>query len=100
MDLASKIVALWRPLRGWEFLQTFPRNKCPSTSGQAQCYKNFFGVKLLLLGPYSQHFIFFVTYGWAQQARVFVPDEHFQLSVLQHSSLAFPSISYEENESL
>jgi len=29
-------------------------------------------------GPYSQHFILFVTYGWAQWARVFVPGMLFQ----------------------
>ncbi len=28
----------------------------------------------VLIGPYPQHFIFFATYKWAQQARMFVAD--------------------------
>ncbi len=34
------------------------------------------------LGFYSQHFIFFVTYEWVQQAGVFVPGKSFQPSVM------------------
>jgi hypothetical protein len=33
-------------------------------------------------GRYSQHFIFCVTYEWVHLARVFVPDKHFQPSVM------------------
>ncbi len=36
---------------------------------------------------YSQHFIFFLTYKWVQQARVFVLGKPFQTSVLWHTSL-------------
>jgi hypothetical protein len=35
-------------------------------------------------GPYSQHFIFFVTYEFAQLARVFLPGDAFYSSVTQH----------------
>ncbi len=35
-----------------------------------------------LPGPYSQHFIFFITYKWAQYARVFDPSKP---SVMYHS---------------
>jgi len=39
------------------------------------------------LGPYSQNFIFIVTYKQAQQVRVFVTGKYFQPSLMQHSSL-------------
>jgi hypothetical protein len=32
--------------------------------------------------PYSQHFIFFVTYEWAQKAKVLVTGEPFQSSIM------------------
>ncbi len=32
--------------------------------------------------PYGKHFIFFVTYEYAQKARVFVPDRLFQPSLI------------------
>jgi hypothetical protein len=34
------------------------------------------------LGAYSQHFIFCVTCEWLQKARVFVPDNNFQSTVM------------------
>jgi hypothetical protein len=37
---------------------------------------------ITVLGPCSQHFIFFVTYESDQKARVFVPAKPFQPSVL------------------
>ncbi len=33
-------------------------------------------------GVYSQHYIFCVTYEWVYLARAFVPDKHFQLTVM------------------
>jgi len=33
-------------------------------------------------GPYSQHFLFFVTYNWTQYSRVFVHDASFQPSLM------------------
>ncbi len=36
----------------------------------------------LLLGLYSQHFIFYLTYEWAKRAGVFVPDKPFQPNVM------------------
>ncbi len=46
------------------------------------------------------HFIFFVTYDWAQKARVFVTGKPFWPTVVQLSSLLGQYISYEENEVL
>ncbi len=47
--------------------------------------------------PYSQHLIFFVTYEWAQWAKVFVPGKPFRPSVMLHSSLLGTLVSYIEN---
>jgi hypothetical protein len=41
-------------------------------------------VMLSVVAPYSQHFTFLVTCEWVQYARVFVPGEPFQSSVMQH----------------
>ncbi len=45
---------------------------------------------------YSQHFILFITYKWAQQGRVFVNDQPFLPSVIWQSSLLGPFVCYEE----
>jgi hypothetical protein len=50
--------------------------------------------------PYSQHFIFFVSYDRAQKARVFVHSKPFQPSVTKHYSFIGTSTSYRENEVL
>jgi hypothetical protein len=52
------------------------------------------------LEPQSQHFIFLVTSEWSQKARVFVTVKPFEQSVIQHSSLFGPFLSYEEHEVL
>jgi hypothetical protein len=36
----------------------------------------------MILVPYSQHFIFFVTYEWVLEAMLFVTGEPFQPSVI------------------
>ncbi len=51
-------------------------------------------------GAYSQHFIFFVTYHWAQKARVLHYTRLERLARGKHSSLLDPFVSYEENEVL
>ncbi len=43
---------------------------------------------------------FFITYEWAQWARLFAPGKPFQLSVIKHSILLGPLVSYEEKEVL
>jgi hypothetical protein len=53
-----------------------------------------------LNGAYSQHFIFFATFKWAEEARVFVTGKPFQPDVMKHSSFLGPLISYEENKVL
>ncbi len=50
------------------------------------------------IGAYSQHCIFFINYPWAQKDRVFVSGDSFQASVMLHSSLLGPIISYKEDK--
>jgi hypothetical protein len=54
--------------------------------------------------PYSQRFIFFVNYKWAQRVIIFVFDRYFQFSLISaskagdlHSSLLGPFVSYEDD---
>jgi hypothetical protein len=51
-------------------------------------------------GPYSKHFISFVTYKWAQSARVLFNTKLERFDKDKYSSLGDPFISYEENEVL
>ncbi len=37
------------------------------------------------MDPYLQHFIFFVTYEWAQYVRMFVPGKSYQPSEMWQS---------------
>jgi hypothetical protein len=53
-----------------------------------------------LLGPYSQHFIFFATYKWAQKARVLVPAKPFWLIIIQCPSMLGPFVIYIGNNVL
>ncbi len=48
--------------------------------------------------PYSQHFIFFMTYEWTQKAFVFVPRKPLKPNVIEHSSLLGSFINYKEND--
>jgi hypothetical protein len=57
-------------------------------------------VSLAGMGPYSQHFIFFVTYELSQSARVFVTSKPFQPNVMEYSCLLGQLVSYEENKVL
>jgi hypothetical protein len=46
-------------------------------------------------GPYLQHFIFFVTYELAQQARVFVTSKPFQPSLIfKGKAGAYPGVEH------
>ncbi len=47
---------------------------------------------------YSQQFILLVTHEWAHWIGVFVPGKPFQRSVMKHSSLLCPFLSYKEKE--
>jgi hypothetical protein len=51
-------------------------------------------------GPYSENFIFFVTYDWAQQALVLHYTGLERLARDKHFKLLGPFVSYEENEVL
>jgi len=42
---------------------------------------------IIVQGPYSQHFIFFLTYDCVQWATTIVPGKPVQPTVLKHSSL-------------
>ncbi len=53
-----------------------------------------------LQGLYSQHFIFFVTYKWAQKACIFVLGKPFHITVIQHSNLLSLVVCNVENEVL
>jgi hypothetical protein len=46
------------------------------------------------LGPYSQHFIFFVTYEWAEQARVLYCAKLEGLARDKHSCKLGPFVGY------
>jgi hypothetical protein len=46
--------------------------------------------------PYSQHFVFFVTYEWTWQARVLQKTTLERLAREKHSSLLEPFVSYEK----
>ncbi len=43
---------------------------------------NFSSSRLMIQGPHSQHFIFFVTYEETQQATLFVPVKLYHPSVM------------------
>ncbi len=51
-------------------------------------------------GPYSQHFIFFATYKWAQKAWVLNNTRLEKLASNKHSSLLGQFLSFGENEAL
>ncbi len=54
-------------------------------------------VTLTLLGS-QYNFTFLASNEWVHKAGVFIPGKPFQASVMQHSSLLGPFLSYEENE--
>jgi hypothetical protein len=57
-------------------------------------------VREVMLVANSQHLIFFVTYEWAQYARVLIYTRPERLASNKHSGLSGLFISYEENEGL
>ncbi len=63
-------------------------------------YKENEVIWIQLMRTYSQHFIFFITYEWVQQGRVFVPGMFLQPSVMKHPSSLHPLVSYKENGAL
>ncbi len=68
-----------------EFLKSVAQRKLNKTL--SPIHLNF-----LQLWPYSQHFIFFATYKWAQYARVFVLAKPFQPCLMfVGKAVAYPS---------
>jgi len=63
-----------------------------NTLAYYNCQFYIFTVK----GPYSQLFVFFMTYKWIQKASVRVPIKPFNYCVMYHSSLLCSFVSYEE----
>jgi hypothetical protein len=55
---------------------------------------------IAVLGPYSQHFIFFVSFESAQQARLLYNINLERLASDKQSNLLGQSVSYKENEVL
>ncbi len=53
-----------------------------------------------ILVPYSQHFIFFVTYESDQSAKLFHSTKLERLTSAKHSNLLGQFLSYEEDEVL
>ncbi len=51
-------------------------------------------------GPYSQHFVFFVTCKWTQQVRALQNTKPERLASYKHSSLMLEFLRYEEKEVL
>jgi hypothetical protein len=51
-------------------------------------------------GPYSQHFVFFVTYKWTQQVIGLHNTKPERLASYKHSSLLLKFLRYEEKEVL
>ncbi len=74
--------------------------KHSSFLGQCMSYEENEVLWIWSLESYSQHFILFITYTRAQWPIVFVPGNTFLLSVMKHSSLLGPCVSYEENKVL
>ncbi len=58
---------------------------------------NNHGNKIQNQVPYSQHFIFLVTYVWAQKARASEYTRPEQFGTYKHSSLMGKVVNYEEN---
>jgi hypothetical protein len=56
----------------------------------SECKTIFF----LNLRPYSQRLVFFITYEWAQKAKLFVPGKPFQPNLMCHSCLLGPYTHY------
>ncbi len=71
-----------------------------SLLGQFVGYKENEVLWILLQGPYSQHFIFFLTDKWAYEARVLYYTMVEKLANDKHSSLLVQFVGYEENEVL
>jgi hypothetical protein len=64
---------------------------------QSQVMKKTVGCEYNPKGPYSQHFIFFITYEWAQKTRVLHYIRLYMLTRDKHTVLLGPITSYEEN---
>jgi hypothetical protein len=58
--------------------------------GQSQMTKN--------QGPYSSHFIFYVTYKWAQKSRVSHYTKHKRFAIDKYSCLLGPFVSYNKRK--
>ncbi len=81
-------------------LERLAKDKCTSLLGTSISYKEN---EVWWTGPpgqYSRHFIFFVTYGWAQQARALYYSRLERLAKDKHSSLLGSFVSYNEIEEL
>ncbi len=65
--------------KSFDFIAEVSRVKC---NGHIEMAELATAIIVGDLGPYSQHFIFFVTYKWAKKARGVVPGKPLQHSVM------------------
>jgi len=80
--------------------ERFDRDKHSNLLSPFVTYKDDELLLIQFHGLYSQYLIFFVTYKCAQEARAFVSGKLFQWSVMKHTSLLGPFISYKNDELL
>jgi hypothetical protein len=78
-------------------LERLACDKNSSLLGKFMSYKENEVLWMWILETYSQHFIFFVAYKWAQQARVYNYTRLERLSSDKNSSLLGQFMSYEQN---
>ncbi len=86
MKNSSLYLGLVLPSGGWQSLIEAPLRLSSQSPPQmldckhASLFLNYAKTNFVTLGlgPYSQHFIFFVTYKWAYYSRVFVTGKPFQ----------------------
>ncbi len=78
-------------------LERLTRDKHPNLLGPLASYEENKAMRICLQWPYTQHFIFFVTFKYTQQVRVLLYTRLKKFARDKHSSLLRPFMSYEEN---
>jgi hypothetical protein len=66
----------------YTWLERLPGDKHASLLASFVSYKENYVLRIWPLRRYSQHFVFFVTFEWTQEARVFVNGKPFQPDVM------------------
>jgi hypothetical protein len=79
------------------WLERFARDKHSNLLDPFLSYEENEGLLIQTLEPYSQHFIFFLTYEYFQQARVLDYTRPEKLTSDKHSNLLRPFVSNKES---